>query len=59
MPKLHSEPDEENSSEKGGESDDGNKDSKEDHISVAEDGSNTTSEESDRLLFADMLLVCL
>ena len=45
-PKLRSEHDEENSSKKGGESDDGNKDNKEDHISVVEDGSNSTSEES-------------
>ena len=58
-PKLRSEHDEENSSKKGGESDDGNKDNKEDHISVVEDGSNSTSEESDRLLFADTLLVYL
>ena len=58
-PKLRSEHDEEISSEKGGESDDGNKDNKEDHISVVEDGSNSTSEESDRLLFADTLLVYL
>ena len=62
VPKFHSEPDEENLSGKGGESDDGpddgNKENK-DHISVVEDGSSTTSEESDRLLFTDMLLVHL
>ena len=62
MPKFRSEPDEENLSGKGGESDDGpddgNKENK-DHISVVEDGSSTTSEETDRLLFTDMLLVYL
>ena len=45
-PKLRSEHDDENSIKKGGESDDGNKDNKEDHISVVEDGSNSISEES-------------
>ena len=59
-PKLRSEHDEEKSREKGGESDDGNNNNnKEDRISVVEDGSNSTSEESDRLLFADTLLVYL
>ena len=57
-PNLQSEHDEEKSREKGSESDDGNNDNnKEDRISVVEDGSNSTSEESDRLLFADTLLV--
>ena len=51
MPKFRSEPDEENLSEK---EDDGNKDN---NVSVVEDGSSTTSEESDRLLFCDTLLV--
>ena len=54
-PKFRSEPDEEDLSENGGESDDGNKDNKADHISVVEDGSSTTSEEAERLLFADTL----